>query len=61
MRKDQPLPEYGSRDAYFDLDRPKEARRIPAEIRDLHTPAQDDRQFERWYSKYLEFFPGGKV
>ncbi|HZN93011.1 MAG TPA: hypothetical protein VFB81_09920, partial [Myxococcales bacterium] len=57
MRKGEPLPEYGSRDAYFDLGLAKEARRIPAQVRDLDTPTSNDQQFARWYSKYLEFFP----
>jgi hypothetical protein len=58
MRKGEPLPDYGSRDAYFDLARPKEERRIPTQVRGLDTPTSADPQFMRWYSKYMEFFPG---
>ena len=60
MRAGQQLPTYGSRDAYYDLGRP-EGSRVPTQARDLYRWTEADPQFARWYSKYLEFFPGGKV
>lgn len=60
MRAGQELPAYGSRNAYYDIGRP-EGSRVPTQVRGLDTPTDADPQFKQWYSKYLEFFPGGKV
>jgi hypothetical protein len=59
MRSGQELPTYGSRNAYYDIGRP-EGSRVPTQARDLYRWTEADPQFAQWYSKYLEFFPGGK-
>jgi len=60
MRAGEELPTYGNRNAYYDIGRP-EGSRVPTQVRDLNVRTEADPQFAQWYSKYLEFFPGGKV
>jgi hypothetical protein len=59
MRAGHELPTYGTRDNYFD--KAAVETRIPTEVRPLNLATENDPQFNRWYSKYQEFFPGGKV